>query len=63
MEIRIDRQRHELRAMAPTRCGLTSPSITDPGKNAMVRLIFTVRSLLVDFHVIVASPSVNEGRI
>ena len=63
MEIRIDRHRHELGAMAPTRYGLTSPSITNPGQNARVRLVLTVKSLLANFHVIVASPAVNEGRI
>ena len=63
MEIRFDRQRHELGAMAPTRYGLTLPSETDPGQNVRVRLVLTVRSLLADFHVIVASPFVSEGRI
>ena len=37
--------------MAPTRCGLSSPSRTDPRQNAKVRLGFTVSSLLADFHV------------
>ena len=63
MEIRIDRQRHELGAMEPMRYGLKSPSITNPGQNARVRLVLTVKSLLANFHVIVASPAVNEGRI
>ena len=48
--------------MAPIIYGFTSPSSTDPGQKARVRLVFTVRSLLADFYVIVAFPSVKEGR-
>ena len=62
MEIRIERQIDGLGAMAPTRYGLTSPSSTDQGQKAKVRLVFTVRSLLADFHVTVEFLSLKEGR-
>ena len=49
-------------AILPTRYGLTTPSITDPGQKARVRLVLTVRSLDADFHVTVAFPFVKDGR-
>ena len=58
----MKRHRGEMGAMAPTRYGLTYPSSTDPWQKTRVRLAFTMRSLPADFHVIVAFPSVKEGR-
>jgi hypothetical protein len=58
----MERHIGELGAMAPTRYGLTGPSITDPGQKARMRLVFSVSSLLPDFHVIMAFPYVKEGR-
>ncbi len=58
----MEQQRAEFGAMVPTRYGLTTPSSTDPGEKAMVRLVSTVRSFDEDFHVIVAFPSMKEGR-
>ena len=61
MEIRIERQRDELGAMAPNTYGLTSPSNTDLGQKARVRLVFAVRSLLADFHATMSFPFVKKG--
>jgi hypothetical protein len=62
METKIKRHKGELGAMAPSKYGLICPSSTDLGHKVRVRLVFTVSSLLVDFHVIVAFPYVKEGR-
>ena len=60
-ENRMERQRGELGAMAPTMYGLTSPSSTDLGQKARVLLVFTVKSLLAAFYVMVSFSYVKEG--
>ena len=58
----MERHNSELGAIAPTRYGLTCPSNTDLGQEARERLVFSVSSLLADFHVIVVFLSVKEKR-
>ena len=62
MEITIERQSAELRTMAPTRYGLTTPSNTDLGQKVGVQMVFAVRSFDDDFQVSVAFPCVKAWR-
>jgi len=63
--VRYDRVRTVCEAVRVSRVvqvGLRWPCNTDPGQKAKVRLVSTVSSLLADFHVILAFPSMKEGR-